>query len=399
MISGNFNTLEYLIESMANNKSQMDTSRRTLLKTVSTGSITWGMSSIVGAASEPTKTIVVERRQGDPATTEEVPKRWWNHVEVVKRKRTQFRSEYQRDNAILGIGIGFGRDEIAGRTKRTLIFQLKSGRTPDETIPTEVKNIAVTRKEYDPDETEYDSCNPTDYCDTQTYESIPGGSNIRHNDSNQGFSAMAKAILDNSNYDDKEAIVTCLHPYIDGDYCEDPVVWGSTYSGWQMEWIGDTWDGAVQDRHQDIALVPVDSTQVNAIPKVKNSYNDSIPVSGVTTKDGIINRIGDEVIRYGARNCKETGTIDSLGESIAACSGGSTADWVFIDDICRGGGDSGAPYYLTWSSSRCAEHARLVSIHRGSPGGTPDDVAHGCAAYEMEDSYPFWFDTELQCLY
>lgn len=251
--------------------------RRDILRTVASGASITGLTTI-GSANEPTVEIVIARRDGEPSRTKEVPKDWCNHVEKVKRLRKQFQSSRTKNGLIHRFGIGLGNNVISGRKKRLLTAHIEPGKSTDVSLPEEVEGVQIERREIASaeDMIEDVDCSPDDHCDTESYNPVPGGTNIRNPESNQGFTAGAAI-----DFGDEEMMVTCAHAYIKDDQCDGDSSYWSTTVGDSEIYMGFPDTDIGFNRHLDITFIKnPDHADIDGVePEVKTGQSDTINVA------------------------------------------------------------------------------------------------------------------------
>lgn len=163
--------------------------------------------------------------------------------------------------------------------------------------------------------------------------------------------------------------------------CDDQNSSDVVYQGKSEDTIGTPWD-FYGDINLDFALVneSSDSEIENGFAdEVRTHKYSTVDISGHVTEDGLHDRVGSTVVKYGARTCRETGPIDEIRDSGRCESSG--ADEIYYE-ICSGPGDSGAPYFETWEDSGGCEWAVIIGNHRGSPLGNNSE-SFGYAAHDM----------------
>lgn len=349
-----------------------------MLQTFGSGFAVAGLTGIVDANSDRTRTIVAVKKGDTPVKKEKVPYDWWEHVEHVKLIREELRSRYENNSAVAGFGIISGNETLGGKRKKIITARIKHDRDLRISIPDSVDRTPVIERTHYPIQEE--DCHGSGPCDTEDDDPVPGGAYLT-----SGGSYFTSTCL--VNYQGDPRLMTTSHTFIDG--CGDNE-FEFVNQGESENYVGFT-DTDMQDYHRDFALITEsDSSEIiRFADRVKTSRLSSEEVSGHITENGLLNREGSSnLTKHGARTCTEQGPLVEVYDG-GRCSG--TVNFIRTDPLCSGCGDSGAPYYEIWEDSEGCEWAATAGIHIGTPVGSLNTESIGCAAHEIADAYDIEF--------
>lgn len=193
--------------------------------------------------------------------------------------------------------------------------------------------------------------------------------------------------VDNNGHD---RLMTTGHAFLEDSIffeCDEFNSW-HVYQGSSEDYVG--YNTSRTDHHRDFALVrEAWSSGISGFTdEVKTSSNSTVEVRGNYTEESLYNMQGDEITKYGARTCKEEGPLDYINPHAGRCHSEPDVTWIEADPLYSSDGDSGAPYFDTWTDTGGCTWASIIAIHFGTPDDDPYEST-GCAAFEIAN-HPDW---------
>lgn len=353
-------------------------SRRKILSGVGTSIAVASFSKTASASGvkiqdEDTIDIVTIRQGDDPVKRENVPKKWWKHITQIRQKQEKLSSTILNNDSVISVGRKIDdRSKTQGNNDRKLSVKLEKGEELSTTIPRSINNVPIEVEKFGELKEE---CSD-EICNDNTYDPIPGGAQLSHEDVPCYFTATCKV---NVNGDPR--LMTTSHAYIDS--CSDSVSKETTQTS---DIIGSN-SSNILDYDHDFTVVKNESSQVSGFKDSVLHTKDGkqLGVSGHVTEDGIDYYTGDTFYKYGTRTCRTDGPLTSVDD------GGKCSDSpdIFYTDIYSDSNDSGAPHYRVWEDDGNCDWAAILGVHIGSPSGSNKLKAYGCTAYSIKD---YWAD-------
>lgn len=366
---------------MANGNNQL--SRRKVLHATTIGASS--ISAISVAKGSPINTddqvkIPVERRAGEVSRWKEMPEDWWTFEKHVQNVRDRIADSYMNIDGVTGVGIGTDDEKIRGKLISEIVLYIDEERLNEIKVPSSIEDISVVKKKTP--NRDLDECGYSGYCNTTSYDFPPGGAHF------DGSVTITTAVT----HEDERKLMTTGHYFWDDSDCDfeldDPQ---------EVKHEGQILGDAVKvNRQLDYALVEeTNNTEVGGFAEQVNwTSSDQIQVSGSVTKSGLhVMKSNEETMyKYGARSCRSSGVVEGYTEDISW--DGCVEDGVFVEvTACTQGGDSGSPYYKTWTDDNCIfdEGASIIGVHKGGS-------SYGAAAYRItEENIEFGTAWKKQC--
>lgn len=344
--------------------------RRAVLKTIGTGA---GFSAIgvvnAGGSSDDTVeiTTVETNSRYSQNVTKEVPSDWYHHVQRSRKAGQNLQRNLSKKSWFEGITRVQSSEKIAGKRVSQINVEAsnpgeakRSGNVPD-------KENGVAVNIVESSEPEPQACN------TQSYDCVPGGAQVRtENTSGSYFYCSATCEV---MYNGEDHIMTSAHCFHDS--CSDDITGQKLKQG--SEVIGEVVE---YDMGLDFAVIE---------PYSGVSLDDSVigedpSIIGHVTKDGIedLQSSGETVYRYGRTTCRESGQVDGITPCFAgSCNGCVEAPKTthYAED-----GDSGGPHY------QMVDDLLVTGIGIIGPHwGASDTHSWAPAAYMIANEYDIQF--------
>lgn len=323
--------------------------RRSVLKGLGIGSVSlFGYQPAVAQSRGDRVEIVTAKRPNENeavevATTEEVPRRWYNQLKRARRVNQRIKDQLMSADGIKSIGITSQGDRIGEYQKQTIRVR-RTDEPINTSIPDHVDGIPVHVEE---DDTEarlstHGTCTQFNNYD-RDYDPVKGGAIIEGranafaddgNCNNIGTACCRMMDLGTGTY-----YLMTAHHLVDGCGAGD-VSGQSVYQ--HADFIGPV---AQSHKQYDVVLVGL------SFFSTRSGFSDTIvetsqPVSGFVNADGVATMASkDETVsKRGVRTGDTTATVDTHAETLTAC-GNTYHDQIEYKMAVSNGGDSGGPYF------------------------------------------------------
>lgn len=335
-------------------------SRRRVIQTVGSASTSFSLATsagtVVGATDGPTVTIPVVMVDGEPKTTKEVPKAWWNFESRASKVRNKVSRRYRQHKNVVGFALGRSNKRVSGRRVSTVDILVKPGTEGSLDVPDQVDEVKIEIKP-DPQFT------PTD-CYDQTYDCVPGGAHISSD--NGSATAGCKVTYSNDSY-----LLTAAHTFT--DKCSR--IGGEPAYQPNSRKIGEV---DVYNHQKDYALVGQTSDSKGSgftDEVVDHNWTQSGYVSQEACKD--FKSTGEQITHFGKTTCEKTTTINQCEASFGYCND-TDNPWAVTFDYEVESGDSGGPFVHKYTFNNKIYFSVLAITH-----GSGSGYSNGVAAHEM----------------
>lgn len=365
------------------NKNQNQTSRRSILKAISAGSIFVGASGLVSAGSdEEYVEVTIAEYKGEPQETEEVPESWLNHNQESWVVADNLAEDYLQKGWCKEITRRPSNNRTGGMQEIEIAVKATDRRKARNQMPNRKRGFNIKIEEWEgPGQ---DECDFNVSC-------VAGGSTMRlrriEDQSLRCLAATCPIEVGNQKH-----LLHCAHGFtthgsFTASFCDiNPF---NQYVG-QGSCSSDRYFGEV--RNVDLArdVVTIRQNPNSTLQGMANTIEGELDrnIRGHITQVGVDILMSNNRIVYqrGRSTCTTNGLITAHGNR-QRC--GETFREIRFS-TGTSGGDSGGPHYHAPGGS---DSLNILAPHRGRRG----DWADGAAAYQMNAIHGWEFGITPQC--